>query len=172
VLGAAGELLLARAVGPDAPDVAGGEALLLVVLAARVEDDAAAVGHPGGHGARAGADDAPGRPLVRRRGGPCPPGERQRRGEHERAEIVGLVSVLCLRSLARGGRSALLDGARARRPALLAGLVAFAEERARKRGCRRLAAWVEAGDAELHAALLARGYHAGELLVTELAGAS
>src|SRR5205823_15109513 len=75
--------LFRSAVGPDAPDVAGGEALLLVVLAARVEDDAAAVGHPGGHGARAGADDPPGRPLVRRRGGPCPPGERQRRGEHE-----------------------------------------------------------------------------------------
>src|SRR5438876_756691 len=92
--------------------------------------------------------------------------------EDERGEIVGLVSVLYARSLARGGRSALLDGARARRPALLAELVAFAEERARKRGCRRLAAWVDAGDAELRAALLARGYHAGELLVTELAGAS
>src|SRR5919197_3936108 len=65
--------------------------------------------------------------------------------EDERGEIVGLVSVLYARSLARGGRSALLDGARARRPALLPELVAFAEERARKRGCRRLAAWVEAG---------------------------
>src|SRR5207244_4337499 len=63
--------------------------------------------------------------------------------EDERGEIVGLVSVLYARSLARGGRSALLDGARARRPALLAELVAFAEERARKRGCRRLAAWVD-----------------------------
>ncbi|HUE30502.1 MAG TPA: hypothetical protein VMR79_06490 [Verrucomicrobiae bacterium] len=92
--------------------------------------------------------------------------------EDERGEIVGLVSVLYARSLARGGRSALLDGARARGPALLAELVAFAEERARKRGCRRLAAWVDAGDRELRAALLARGYHAGELLVTELAGAS
>ena len=92
--------------------------------------------------------------------------------EDERGEIVGLVSVLYARSLARGGLSALLDGARARRPALLAGLVAFAEERARKRGCRRLAAWVDAGDAELRAALRARGYHAGELLVTGLGGAS
>src|SRR3989449_5567286 len=92
--------------------------------------------------------------------------------EDERGEIVGLVSVLYARSLARGGLSALLDGARARRPALLAGLVAFAEERARKRGCRRLAAWVDAGDTDLRAALRARGYHAGELLVTELVGAS
>ncbi|HYY05231.1 MAG TPA: hypothetical protein VE997_01540, partial [Candidatus Limnocylindria bacterium] len=92
--------------------------------------------------------------------------------EDERGEIVGLVSVLYARSLARGGRSALLDGARARRPALLPELVAFAEERARKRGCRRLAAWVEAGDAELRAALVARGYRAAELLVTELAEAT
>lgn len=84
--------------------------------------------------------------------------------------IVGLVSVVYARSLVRGGMSATLDGARARAaPALLDRLVAFAEERARRRGCRRLAAWVEPGDAELRAALVARGYHAGELLVTELA---
>src|SRR5216110_1776732 len=83
VLGAAGELLLARAVGADAPDVAHGEALLLVVLAARMEEEPAAVGRPGRHGARAGADDPARRPLVRRGGGPCLPGERQRRGQHE-----------------------------------------------------------------------------------------
>ena len=44
-----------------------------------------------------------------------------------------------------------------------------AEERARRRGCCRLAAWVETGDGELRAALIARGYRAGELLTTDLA---
>lgn len=89
--------------------------------------------------------------------------------------IVGLVSVAYARSLVRGGASALLDGVRAgREPAgpLLEGLIAFAEERARRRGCRRLTAWVEPGDVALRAALLARGYRAGELLVTELEAAS
>ena len=92
--------------------------------------------------------------------------------EDEGGEIVGMVSVLYARSLARGGLAALLEGARARGPALLGGLVAFAEERARKRGCRRLAAWVDADDVDLRSALLARGYQTGELLVTELAEAS
>lgn len=95
--------------------------------------------------------------------------------EDASGEIVGLVSVIYARSLVRGGLAALLDGARARRtPArpLLDGLVAFAEERARLRGCRRLAAWVEADDVELRAALAARGYRAGELWMTELAGAA
>ena len=94
--------------------------------------------------------------------------------EDEGGQIVGVVSVVYARSLVRGGFSALLDGARARgeraRP-LLEELVAFAEERARRRGCRRLAAWVDAGDDDLRAALLARGYRAGELLVTELGSA-
>jgi hypothetical protein len=91
--------------------------------------------------------------------------------EDDAGEIVGIVSVVYARSLVRGGVSALLDGARARRtPArpLLEGLVAFAEERARRRGCRRLAACPGAGDDELRATLLARGYRAGELLETEL----
>jgi hypothetical protein len=86
-------------------------------------------------------------------------------------EIVGLVSVVYARSLARGGISALLDGARVRREPvgpLLAGLVAFAEQRARRRGCRRLGAWVDAGDTALRAALVARGYRGGEFFVTEL----
>jgi hypothetical protein len=89
-------------------------------------------------------------------------------------KIIGVVSVLYARSLMRGGLSALLDGARVRNaegPEVLVGLVAFAEERARRRGCRRLAAWVGGEDADLRAALLARGYRAGELLVTELARA-
>jgi hypothetical protein len=88
--------------------------------------------------------------------------------------IVGVVSLVYARSLTRGGLSAVLDGARARhepaRP-LLEGLVAFAEERARRRGARRLTAWPDADDAELRATLLARGYRTGEVLVTELADA-
>ena len=90
-------------------------------------------------------------------------------------EIVGLVSVVYARTLVRGGVSAMLDGARARRkPAepLLGELVAFAEERARKRGCRRLTAWVDPADDALRATLLARGYRSGELLVAELGGAA
>jgi hypothetical protein len=95
--------------------------------------------------------------------------------EDARGEIVGLVSIVYARSLVRGGLSALLDGARARQvPArpLLEELVAFAEERARRRGCQRLTAWVGAEDAELRAALLARGYRTGELLVAEPPGAA
>jgi len=85
--------------------------------------------------------------------------------------IVGIVAVAYARSLVRGGLQAMLDGARTRsRPAgpVLTGLVALAEERARRRGCRRLAAWVDAGEEDLRAALLARGYRPGELLVTDL----
>jgi len=92
--------------------------------------------------------------------------------EDDGGEIVGLVSVAYARSLVRGGVSAWLDGARARREPVrpvLEGLVAFAEERARRRGCRRLAAWVDAADAPLRDTLLARGYRAGDLWVTDLA---
>ena len=87
--------------------------------------------------------------------------------------IVGMVALMYARSLVQGGLAAMLDGVRTRHaPAgpVLDGLVAFAEERARRRGCRRLCAWVEPVDAELRATLLARGYRAGELLTTELAG--
>jgi hypothetical protein len=88
--------------------------------------------------------------------------------------IVGLVSVAYARSLVRGGASALLDGVRAvGQPAgpLLEGLIAFAEERARRRGCLRLAAWVEPDDVALRTALQARGYRTGELLVADLQAA-
>ena len=91
--------------------------------------------------------------------------------ERPGGEIVGMVSVVYARSLVHGGLSAILDGARARHePAreLLEPLVAFAEERARKRGCRRLTAQVEREEAELRATLLERGYGTGELMVTEL----
>jgi hypothetical protein len=93
--------------------------------------------------------------------------------EDRQGAIVGLVSVVYARSLVRGGVSAVLDGARARPepgPGVLEGLVAFAEERARKRGCRRLTAWVDPEDRDLRAMLVARGYRSGELLVAELAG--
>jgi hypothetical protein len=92
--------------------------------------------------------------------------------EEPGGEIVGIVSLVYARSLMRGGMSAMLDGVRARHEPLrpvLDELVAFAEERARRRGCRRLTAWVDADDAALRAALLARGYRSGDLLVTELA---
>ena len=87
-------------------------------------------------------------------------------------EIVGLVSVVYARSLVRGGLSATIDGARARGAVspLREGLVAFAEERARRRGCRRLAAWVDPGEGDLRATLLARGYRPGDLFVTDLGG--
>ena len=88
--------------------------------------------------------------------------------------IIALVSVAYARSLVRGGLSALLDGVRARpgtEAPLIDGLIAFAEERARRRGCRRLSAWVEPDDATLRAAFLARGYRPGTVLETELFGA-
>ena len=94
--------------------------------------------------------------------------------EDDGGEIVGLVAVVYARSLVRGGLSATLDGARARRePArpLLERLVAFAEERARKRGCARLAARVAPDEADLRAALVARGYRMEELMTAELEGA-
>jgi GNAT superfamily N-acetyltransferase len=90
-------------------------------------------------------------------------------------EIAGILCIVYARSLVRGGLSATLDGARVRDAsdrAALDRLVAFAEERARRRGCRRIAAWVDAGDAALRDTLMARGWQAGTLLVTELARAS
>jgi len=95
--------------------------------------------------------------------------------EDRSGEIVGLVSVVYARSLVRGGLGALLDGARARRspaPTLLDELVAFGEERARRRGCVRIAAWVDAEDGELRAVLERRGWRAGTLWVAELRGAA
>jgi len=90
-------------------------------------------------------------------------------------EVVGVVSVVYARSLVLGGPAAVLDGARARPaapPPLLAALVTFAEERARRRGCRWLGAWVDGADGDLRTTLLERGYRSGTLLVTDLAGAA
>jgi hypothetical protein len=89
-------------------------------------------------------------------------------------EIVGLVALRYTRSLAARGMAAILDQARAREDAdtpLLDGLVAFAEARARRRGCDRLTAWVDERDAALRAALVARGYRSGTRLTRDLGGA-
>jgi hypothetical protein len=86
-------------------------------------------------------------------------------------EIVGLVAVRYARSLAARGMAAILDQAHAREEAdapLLDGLVAFAEARARRRGCDRLTAWVDERDGALRAALVARGYRSGTHLTRDL----
>jgi hypothetical protein len=85
--------------------------------------------------------------------------------------VVGVVAVTYARSLFRGGMAAVLDGARTRPPAgpeTLAGLVAFAEDRARRRGCRRLTAWPGAADAVLRSTLAARGYRMRDAFVRDL----
>jgi hypothetical protein len=84
--------------------------------------------------------------------------------------IVGIVSVAYLRSVAEGRFAAVLDAARAAAdsPPLLDRLIAFAEARARRRGCRRLAAMPGPGDAALRAALESRGWRNGAFLVADL----
>ena len=82
-------------------------------------------------------------------------------------ELVGVVAVVYRRSLVEGGLAATLDGVRAP-DGLIEGLLAFAEERARRRGCRRLTACLAADDATLRAALVARGYRQGEAFATDL----
>ena len=82
-------------------------------------------------------------------------------------DVVGLVAIVYARSLFRGGLSARLDGARASE-GLLDGLTAFAERRARRRGCARLEVHLDGGEPALHAALMARGYRGGEALAADL----
>lgn len=87
-------------------------------------------------------------------------------------EIVGLVTLRYGRSLLRGGLTAEIDGVRIRRTPpgeVLTGLVAFAEARARRRGCRLVSAAIDPDDGDLRAVLLARGYRAGTHLVQDLA---
>src|SRR4029453_17229533 len=93
--------------------------------------------------------------------------------EDARGTIVGMVSVAYLRSMAEGRFAAVLDAARAAADSqpLLDRLIAFAEARARRRGCRRLAAWIEPDDVALRTALESRGYARGTLLTAELGGA-
>ena len=83
-------------------------------------------------------------------------------------EVVGLVSIVYSRSLFRGGLAARLDAARASPSPLLDGLIAFAERRARRRGCQRLEATLDGGDPVLHTALRARGYRGADALVADL----
>jgi hypothetical protein len=82
--------------------------------------------------------------------------------------IVGVVSVAYLRSMSEGRYRAVLDAARADSPPLLDRLIAFAETRARRRGCRRLAAVLGPEDGVLRAALESRGYGRGDVLVADL----
>jgi len=94
--------------------------------------------------------------------------------EDARGELVGVVSVVYRRSLVQGGLAAVLDGVRTRPDAtgVLDGLVAFAEERARRRGCRRLTACLAPDDGAVRATLVARGYRVGEAFGTDLGGAA
>jgi GNAT superfamily N-acetyltransferase len=91
--------------------------------------------------------------------------------EDEEGDVLGVVAVRYTQSLAWSGPVAILDRARARpgnETPVLAALVAFAEDRARRRGCRRLVAWLDEGDGALRATLLARGYGDGVLLARDL----
>jgi hypothetical protein len=90
--------------------------------------------------------------------------------EDARGAIVGVVAVGYHRSLAEGRYAAVLDAARtaADSALLLDRLIAFAESRARRRGCRSLAARVDPADRALRAALASRGYGTGDWLVAEL----
>ncbi len=88
--------------------------------------------------------------------------------------IVGVVTVAYARSLAAGGLAATLEVVRRAAgggsdDGLAAGLVDFATDRARRRGCRALAARVATADPDLRAVLLARGFHVEEALVADLA---
>ena len=89
--------------------------------------------------------------------------------EEEGGTIVAVVVLAYGRSLGAGGLVAVLEVARrSTEPRLGEGLVAFAEERARRRGCRELAARMDGADAELRAVLVARGFRPADVLVTEL----
>lgn len=76
-------------------------------------------------------------------------------------EVVGVVGVVYVRSLARGRWRAVLDVLRARDRPVGDALLVFAEGRARARGCSTLEAWPE-GDADpLVAYVAARGWRTG-----------
>lgn len=86
-------------------------------------------------------------------------------------EIVGVVSVAYVRSLAGGRFAAVLDTARIAagpRAALLDALLDIAEERARRRGCRQVRAWLGPADGALRAALASRGWTLDESLTGAL----
>jgi hypothetical protein len=87
-------------------------------------------------------------------------------------ELVGVVVVAYVRSLRAGRFAAVLDMARATpdggRP-LLDALLDLAEERARRRGCRHVRAWLGHDDGALRAALTSRGWQMEESLERALA---
>src|SRR5206468_1535432 len=92
VLGALGELPLARAVGGDDPDVARRDAALLLLLAPRVEDEVRAVGGPGRHGARAGGHDGARAAVLgeaRRGGGEAEHAERDQDPPRHVGTLIG-----------------------------------------------------------------------------------
>jgi len=87
--------------------------------------------------------------------------------------IVAVIALAYARSLLGGGLAAALEVARrSTEPRLGEGLVAFAEDRARRRGCRELAARIDGVDPELRAVLLARGFRPADALVAALVPAS
>jgi len=75
--------------------------------------------------------------------------------------VVGVVGIVYVRSLACGRWRAVLDVLRARDAALADALLAFAEERARRRGCSTLEAWPLEPSDPLLDAVAARGWHSG-----------
>jgi hypothetical protein len=87
-------------------------------------------------------------------------------------ELVGVVAVAYVRSLRAGRFAAVLDTARAvpdsGRP-LLDALLDLAEERARRRGCRQVRAWLGPEDEVLRGALASRGWCVEESLAHVLA---
>jgi GNAT superfamily N-acetyltransferase len=117
--------------------------------------------------ARAGVEVAPGAERFDRRT-LADPSQDVYVAEAPSGEIVGVVTVAYVRSLAAGCLAAVLDTARAAPGPggpLLDALLDVAEERARRRGCRQVHAWIGAGDAVLRAALASRGWQVEESLV-------
>jgi hypothetical protein len=86
--------------------------------------------------------------------------------------LVGVVAIAYVRSLCAGRFAAVLDTAHtvpdAGRP-LLDALLDVAEERARRRGCRQVRAWLGRDDGALRAALTARGWQVEESFARALA---
>jgi hypothetical protein len=88
--------------------------------------------------------------------------------------LVGVVAIAYVRSLRAGRFAAVLDTARAApgagRP-LLDALLDLAEERARRRGCRQVRAWLGHDDETLRAALMSRGWQVEDSFERALAPA-
>jgi hypothetical protein len=85
--------------------------------------------------------------------------------------VVGVVAVSYVRSLAGGRFMAVLDTlcAEAGQDALLGAMADFAEQRARRRGCRQVLARPGVGETAAGAVLRARGWGPGATLTRALA---